>query len=256
MDFYHDFLEEADIQKGDIVDVASDISSIKAFLEKKGVQFLPSKLLDALQEKVGDEGTLLVRTFNWDFCHGVPFHYRKTVGQTGLLGNIALRRPDFKRTRHPLYSWAVWGKDQEYLCSMNNKRSFGPETPWGYFETNNAKMLRLGDTKTTGFTFHHHIEQELCVPYRYEKTFSGTYIDELGNSSVREYSMFVRDLGKKIVNNEDEQYRRTRQTGVLHEWLYQGEVPAFTVSCPEIYRLIRNDLTSGLAENWVHVEDL
>ena len=220
MDFYHDFLAELDIQEGDILDIVSDSASFREFLMKRGERFSPDKLLNALQNKVGETGTLLIRTFNWDFCRGVPFNYKKTPGKVGILGNAALRRKDFRRTRHPIYSWAVWGKDQEYLCELNNRKSFGVGTPWDYFEKGKAKIVRLGNAQVDGFTFLHHIEQELEVPYRFEKTFSGTYIDEQGNIDLREYSMFVRYLDRKIINNEEGHFQRVRESAILHEWMY------------------------------------
>lgn len=58
----------------------------------------------------GGSGTLLIQTFNWDFCKGVGYDILNTPSQTGVLGKLALKMPCFKRTLHPIYSFAVAGK--------------------------------------------------------------------------------------------------------------------------------------------------
>lgn len=98
------------IQKGDVVYVVSDILELAKNARENGERFDRDVFLDSLKEAVGENGTLLIPTFNWDFCRGIPFDYVKTPGKTGALGNAALKRSDFKRTRHPIYSFAVWEK--------------------------------------------------------------------------------------------------------------------------------------------------
>ena len=69
---------------------------------------LPHYDLDAIIEKVGPEGTILIPCFNWDFCKGKKFNYLETPPQIGSLPKIAFKREDFKRTKHPIYSFLVW----------------------------------------------------------------------------------------------------------------------------------------------------
>lgn len=91
-----------------------------------------------LQTIVGAEGTLLFHTFFWSFCHGGTFDYDKTLGETGILSNRALKRLDFIRTQHPIYSFAVWGKDARYLAALNNVDAFAHDSPFEYMYQKNA----------------------------------------------------------------------------------------------------------------------
>lgn len=249
-----EYLNLADIQKGDILDVASDVLSITLFFRKYGIKFSMDELLEELKKKVGSEGTLLIRCFNWDFCKGETFDYKRTKSQVGSLGNVALQREDFKRTQHPIYSWMVWGKDTEYLCSLENKKSFGKDTPWDYFEKNNAKLLRMGNALQPSFTHYHHIEQELNVPYRFEKVFKANYVDKEENVETREYSMFVRDLEKDIRNNDDCLYRMEKK-GILKLEKYMDELQIFTIDLSTAYDLVRDDMLNGRSEEWVFVSE-
>ena len=135
----------------------------------------------------------LTFTSNWDFCHGVAFDYYKTPCKTGTLGTVALRHPAFRRTRHPLYSFAVAGRDQQLLCDMENVSSFGADSPFGYLEQRHGKNVLINLHYTDCFTFVHHMEEVCGVnTYRFQKTFTGQYIDAEGNESTRSYSMLVR----------------------------------------------------------------
>lgn len=195
-------LHSLDIKNGDILYVASDITLLMNDARKKlGIktkeernEFL-NQLMDCFQTLVGDYGTLLFPVFTWDFCRHKAFDILNDKGETGALGNWILdNRKDFKRTQHPLYSFMVWGRYSEQLLSMNNKSSWGQDSPFYFLHHNQAKLLLFNVSLQRGFTFMHYVEQSIHVPYRYMKDFFGTYIDENGNKSPRVYSMYVRDL--------------------------------------------------------------
>ena len=132
------------IEKGDVVLLTSDITDLFLQCQEHGERFDPNVLLDRFQEAIGEVGTLLVPTYNWGFCQGKTFDYRKTPSKTGAIGNAALRRKDFRRTKHPIYSFAVWGKDTEYLCALDNVESFGADSPFAYLEKVNGKNVFIG----------------------------------------------------------------------------------------------------------------
>lgn len=194
------FLKQLEIKEGDFIVVSSDITSylLEGFRETGAFPDV-DLLVDSLFELVGKEGTLVFPTFNWDFCSGHTFDWRKTEGKVGHLGNAALKRKDFKRTKHPLYSFVVKGKYQEELCSLNNKDSFGIDSPFAFFDKHHAKSLLFGIGLQEGFTFAHYAEQIGGAPYRYIKNFTATYIDENGAEEEKTYSMFVRRLDLDVV---------------------------------------------------------
>ena len=112
------------IEKGDVVLLTSDITDLFLQCQDNGEILDVNILLDHFKEAVGEEGTLLIPTYNWGFCQGKPFDYKKTPSKTGAIGNAALRRKDFIRTKHPIYSFAVWGKDADKLVAMDNIESW------------------------------------------------------------------------------------------------------------------------------------
>ena len=200
---YKNFLSGLNIESGDIIEVASDLLSILLYCRNKKLKFDANKLIDELIQLVGQEGTLLIRTFSWEFCSKGLFDYHNTLSQSGALGNYTLKRADFKRTRHPIYSWSVFGKYKNDLLKYNNKEAFGKNTPFDFIENNKGKYLVLGNITGTAMTMVHHWEKVANVPYRKEKSFKGKYIDEDNLSSFRTYSMFVRPKNYFILGVDD-----------------------------------------------------
>lgn len=193
------------IKKGDILLVSSDVTQlilnlcggIKNFNKRIAKKYC-NDIIDTLQELIGKEGTLLFPTYNWGWCKGKPFIYEKTLGETGALGNTALKREDFKRTRHPIYSFAVWGKDQELLDNLENVDSFGEDSPFAYLYHSHAKNLFIDVEEF--YTFSHYVEESVGVYYRFIKKFKSCY-EVNSEQSERTYSMYVRDLDINVQNN-------------------------------------------------------
>lgn len=172
------------------------------FYEKKET-FDLDIFLDKLKEKITKEGTIVFPTYNWDFCKGISFDYNKTKSKTGALSQKALKRKEFQRTQHPIYSFAVWGKNSQELCNLNNSSSFGLDSPFSYFKEKDYKMVFIDVSFTNSLTFTHYIEESLKVDYRFLKTFKGKYIDKNNSETEREYSMYVRYLEFDVGHNMD-----------------------------------------------------
>lgn len=247
-------LKELNIQKGDIVYMASDVTLVlfKAQSEynvkgKEASEEFLGKIIDILQETVSEEGTLLLPVFSWDFCRGKGFDYYKTKGEVGAINNWVLKkRKDFKRTKHPIYSFMVWGKYQDELVNMDNQDGWGEASPFYFFRTHHAKQLMFNVESYQGLTFSHYVEQCADVPYRHPKYFFGEYTDERGITEVRMYSMSVRDL------DVDE------GVGVHNEWLVQKGVAATVewdecmltiIDLEKSYDVLYNDMKDNQGRN-------
>lgn len=212
--------EAIPLECGDRVLIASDITNVCLDMDYDEATASLHRLIDLLKEKVGSEGTLLFPTYNWGFCKGIPFNYKKTRSRTGALSQLALKRKDFTRTHHALYSFAVWGKDTRQLYAMNDRNSFVGDTPFEYLHHNNGKMIAL-DTKNF-FTFVHYVEEKNHVPYRFLKEFHGKYIDENDQESERTYTMYVRYLDERNVQGNLRFHVWMHEEGVQKEYVVQG----------------------------------
>ena len=195
---FKDIISYIDIQKGDILCISSDITKLLAKCRENKEVFNPNLFIDIIKEKIGSKGTILFPTFNWDFCKGKKFDYYKTPSQVGALGNVALKRKDFRRTRHPVYSFAVSGYDQKYLCNLKNVSAWGTKSPFSYLYLKGAKYFFIGIDYKKGFSIDHYFEERVGVDYRFFKNFTGLYSDENGKEKRVTFKMYVRKLEKNV----------------------------------------------------------
>lgn len=244
------------IQKADIVDVSSDMMSLFFFLKKRGFVWDADALLNDIEEVVTGDGTVMIRMFNWEFCHGKTFDIRSTKSQVGELGNVALNRNDYRRTTHPIYSWMIKGEKTEELCRMSNTTSFGKDSPWTFLEENDAKMLVLGNTNDFGLTCLHYIEQEYGVDYRYEKLFAADYIDADGRSGSRQYSMYVRKLDRQVIFNKENAIHRLIELGAMHTIRLDHYLTIAVLDYKRVCAIIREDFRTGNREYWITIKEL
>lgn len=239
---YRNYLNTAGIPKGAVLDVASDLFSVGLFCMEHDLLFDPRDLLDALKTAVGEEGTLLIRAFSWDFCKGETFDIRKTKSQVGSLGNIAMRSDSFRRTKHPIYSWMVWGRYQRELCELNNIESFGADSPFDFLYKHDAMQLFIGKQEDgPSTTIAHYAEKVVGVPFRCEKEFKAGYIDEEGNRTNRVYSMFVRPLNIAVRFA----YADIVSMGIEKDYLYRDELPISTIDLHAYVNFIKNDIQNN-----------
>lgn len=244
-----DIAKRLDIHRGDTLLVSSDMKGLLFQCMEHGDETDLNVFLESLMKAVGEEGTILIPAFNWDFCKGITFDYRRTPCRTGSLGKIAMKREDYVRTRHPIYSFAVWGKDAAKLYAMENRDSFGQDSPFAYLREVRAKNLFIDVSYRDSFTYAHYVEEwEGEVPYRYVKDFTAGYIDESGAESERTYSMFVRDLDRNVqvtINPMEEQFLKAE---AVRHYLING-VDFRLLDLEKAYDLMKEDILYNRSRN-------
>jgi len=194
MNEYEKIVSQFNLKKGDDIWISSELIKLVLSLKCKKIKFDGNELIDAFQKVVGPKGTILIPVFSFEFSNKKHFDILKTKGITGALGNLALQRNDFKRTKHPMHSFAVWGNDQDYLTSLDNKNSFGVDSPFGYCVGNHVKQVILGTDYVHAMTFIHYAEVTCNVPYRFTKNFTGEYVTESGDIKISTYEYAARKL--------------------------------------------------------------
>ena len=232
------------LEKGDAVWIASDMKNLLYECISHDDDKDLNVFLDGIIDIIGPEGTILVPTFNWDFCQGKTFDYYKTPCKTGSLGKIALKRDDFKRTKHPIYSFAVWGKDKEELCARDYKSSFGIESPFTYCREKNAKNIFIDVECQHSFTFVHYVEEMEGITYRYLKDFTADYIDENGVKTTRTYSMNVRDLSEDIFITIYPFEEDFKKIGASRRFTANG-IPMKVIKMGDVYPIIADDVKNN-----------
>ncbi|MEG0769680.1 MAG: AAC(3) family N-acetyltransferase [Ruthenibacterium sp.] len=245
---YKDIAAQLDrIRPGSVVYLVSDIMQLVFACKKHGESFDANAFIDSLQRKIGPEGTLMIPAFSWDFCKGIPFDARTTRSRVGVLGDIAVQRADFVRTRHPMYSFAVWGKDAQALYDADCISSFGADSSFAYMHRADALTLVVGLSPLAGTTFVHYVEQCMHVPYRYEKSFTGLCTDANGVTAEKTVTMFVRELAlnSEYLTGLDDVLT---ELNIAHTDVIDT-VPFHTIYLRELYPVVAADICCNEARH-------
>lgn len=230
----------AGIAKGDLVLIHSSLRRVLS--ENKTT---PEDILQSLLNAVGDEGTLLLPLFNFDFCKATPFDIRTTPSHMGALTEAARKYPNAVRTGHPVYSFAAIGKQADKFKNVNNKSGYGADSPFAMLHRMNGKIAVIDLPDQNSMTFYHYVEEQHQVPYRFLKTFMADYTDESGYTETKPYQIYVRDFDKKVETNVGEMEKILWDSGI-----YKGNQTGMrTANAAEIYTAVSDIITSGKAEN-------
>lgn len=240
---YTEIATKLDISEGDVVLLTSDILKLAMKSRKMEGQFSAARFLESFMEALGNSGTLLIPAYNFDLESGDAYSIKKTIPMTGSLAIAAMKMEGYIRTAHPLHSFLVWGKDAGELSQMDNKSSFGQDSPFAYLHDKNALMVFAGTGIAEAMTFTHYVEACEKVKYRKHKNLSIKYTDIEGISNLREYNIFSKKPGW------------TMDMGTLEESLSQAamqqiiinEVPFSMLRCKEAFEYIRNDIRENKA---------
>lgn len=256
---YRELIEGLGIEKGDVIDIASDMASVMIYYMNRKIKCDPNDIIDTLIEAVGPEGTVMIRTFNWDYCHGTDFDIRTTPSKVGMLGNVVLKRADFVRTKHPLYSWMVWGKGTDELVAMENVSAFGKDTPFDYLYKHNGKEICIGNTNTDACTQLHHAETVAEVPYRFNKPFTAMYTDISGNTFKKTYTMPVRPFDVDVRADEffdGERLEFLENKGIIKKKLLEGKLRTLVIDLHKMQDFVVDDLLNNDGINMIAVNGL
>ena len=122
-------------------------------------------VIDAVLEVLGEDGTLMVPTFNYVLEMDV-FDPATVHSQTGLITNTLRKRPDAVRSLHPTYSVAAIGRQAaEFTREHWNAESTGIDSPIDRIARAGGFILLLGVKHDTDSTMHVG-EAYAQVPYR------------------------------------------------------------------------------------------
>ncbi len=237
------------LKKGDRVYLSSDITILGYLCKKQGEDFSMDTLIDVFLACIEDEGTLIIPTFNFEFSNEGTYNYYSSPSTTGALGNCALKRKDFRRTQHPMHSFAVAGREQNILCSMENLNSFGKDSPFEYMRENNVIQVMLGTDYQRSMTFVHYVENMCNVPYRFYKEFTGQYVNEYGIETTVTYQYPARYLEYNSVEKFNRMGKILKSNGVSIEYVINDLVNINKVKLGDSYSYIENDIKNNMCRN-------
>jgi aminoglycoside 3-N-acetyltransferase len=151
------------------------------------------ELLHVIFETIRELGvsTICVPTFTFSFCNGENYDVLNSRSKMGVLNEYIRKLPVAKRSRDPLMSFTVIGKDTDLVDEIGHF-SVGSQSTFDLLHHKDyVKFLFFGARLYECFTYIHYVEERDAVPYRYNRKFTGTIID--GKNRYEDtYTLFVR----------------------------------------------------------------
>jgi len=244
----NNFIEKLRIKKGSILLLTGNTMKLLRKFKKYDNRFDFNIFIDMLKEKLDKDGTLVIQTFNWDFCQNKSYSVLNSKSQTGAIGNIALKRDDFIRTKHPIYSFVVTGKYKDDLANLNNIGAFDEDSPFAFLHKKKAEMIIIDIPLQNSFTFVHYVEEMERVDYRYNKTFTSKYIDEYGNENIKSYDMYVRDIDNNVLTYIEPLEKLFVEKNVMD--IYKiDDITIRQIKLDKAYDIIKDDIRNNNAKS-------
>lgn len=138
--------------------------------------------------------TLVFPTFTFSFCNNEPFDVRNSRTAMGALNEYARKTGRGRRSRDPLLSVYVLGDALDLVDNLG-PYSIGADSNYDRLHRcgKEVSFLFFGADMRACFTYTHYMEAVIGVPYRYNREFTGTIVDD-GNvapSRVWLYSTYA-----------------------------------------------------------------
>lgn len=240
------------INDGDTVLIHSSISNTLRRIETSGVKPSVEIIFESFLRAVGSDGTLVFPLFNFEFTQGVPFDIKETPSHMGALTEFARKHPKSIRTGHPIYSFAVIGKNTSKFDNLKNFSGYGANSPFSVVHELNGKIAVLDLPDQNSMTFYHYVEECCEVPYRYHKTFTAPYMDAEGSCEDETFGLFVRDLEAGVRTKVDPMGELLWEKGI-----YQGDRPKIgtglrTIGAQSLFCETKSVIENGKAKGLLY----
>lgn len=118
--------------------------------------------------------SLLIPTFNYDFCTTGLYDRRCSPSQVGVLTDYLRRRYPERRSLTPVFNFCVLSQSDLPLSASAN--CFGEKSLFAELVRRDGNIGFLGASFSTN-TFLHHVEESCNVSYRQIKRFFGRIVD-------------------------------------------------------------------------------
>lgn len=168
-------LRAVGVRHGDVVFSHTGVGMLGRPREGLTPDAIADLFLGAFTEVLGPEGGWLLPAYTYSYTKDEAFDPAATppTKAMGLLPGELWRRPGFARSLDPIFSVIGTGAAAHALIAQAGADDcFGPRSLYAGLIARDAAIVNVGIGSHSALI--HHVEQRLCVEYRYIKVFAGT----------------------------------------------------------------------------------
>jgi len=233
-------LEKLPIATGDVLFIHSNLGFFGRPAGLPNTQAVCSAFFNAIWERLGSKGTIVVPTFTYSFPRRKVFDPVSSESDGGVFAEWLRRQPDTMRSLDPCYSVAATGLLASALTTDAPENSFSPDSFFGRFHRAGGKILNLNFD--AGSTFLHYVERQLQVPYRFDKTFEGwARID--GRLRISRSTIYVRYASSDATVVAFEPFDTVARQSGCFATVALGRGQMGVISAEDSYRLVADNLS-------------
>jgi len=153
------------------------------------------RIIDIIQDSIGKNGCLIIPCHTFSGYNNEIFDVEESKCKVGILGELARKLPEFKRTIHPIYSHVVCGNSDKIESSQDETTCFGENSFYDYFNKSRDPYILMLGTNLNALTNFHHYEQKYSAKSRFVKKFKAkikkvNIIESEFDSCVRNYDVY------------------------------------------------------------------
>lgn len=182
------------VREGMVVFCHSNVGYFGRLAGAKSLADLCAVTYEVFRELLGQSGTLIAPTFSYSFGSNKSepiFDVDSTPSACGAFSEYLRTLPGGWRSADPMFSVVGHGAQAEALTRGVGEECFGEVSIWRRFLDRDGLLCNLN--MNAGSTFIHFVERRLGMPYRHNRTFSGTLV-EGGVSRAAQAIYYCRDL--------------------------------------------------------------
>ncbi|MDC1522379.1 AAC(3) family N-acetyltransferase [Planktomarina temperata] len=193
--------EASSLLDADAIIIHGDAIIANSYLQRCGstsecVECFLSDLLSSLHPKT----FVFFPSFTYNFTKTNVFDVQRSQSEIGLLSKSFMSNFSKLRTIDPIFSHCCNKSDDDMFTKFFTS-AFGNDSFYCYIlkRFTNVKILNLGCTFERN-TFCHYIEERGSVPYRFDKEFKGSILNNDQLSPIN-YTFFCRNLSYNFSSN-------------------------------------------------------
>ena len=157
---------------------------------------------------------IILPTYNLFFPQTKSTDFSNNNITTGYLNKYLTNKFKFKRTKRPIYNYAVLGPDKQNIIKCKQTTAWGEDSVLKYLIEKDTIGVGINiDVSKFNWMVIHYLEEKYKVPYRFYKTFNG--YNKMLKKKVSE-KMYVRRLKPKTIESYT-LVRNMRKTGNIKE---------------------------------------
>jgi aminoglycoside 3-N-acetyltransferase len=190
-------LRACGIREGMVIFSHSNVGYFGRLEGARSLADICGTIYGAIREVLGESGTLVVPAYSYSFGSDKPqklYDVTSTPSICGAFTEYVRRLPEARRSADPMFSVAAAGGQAEPLTRSVGVECFGEESFWRRFLDRDGMVCNLNLDSAS--TFIHFIERRLGVPYRENRRFAGTLVED-GVAREAEAVHFCHDLAAR-----------------------------------------------------------